>query len=512
MVSESVPAPDPLHEEKKALQRRVKELEEQKKHADERYQKLQKQFEELRQRMEKFLKLHYGGGRGEQVSREQLELQMAGMPEVLEEQPVTPPAKLRKAAAQRRPRRALDDSRLPERTTVIEPPEVLADPAGWVRLGEERSTQLDYVPGQLERHTIIRPRYVRRGEFAIAPLPAQPIDKGMVGAGLLAWLLMSKYTDHLPLYRLAAMLRRQHGVDIPRTTLSSWVEQAVELLRPVYRKMIERLRRRGYLQVDETPIRYLDPDHPGSSRRGYLWVYLDPGREVLFQWNPSRGHEVPEGFLQGFSGTLQTDGMAAYQTLANKHAGQVTLAHCWAHVRRKFHEATDRPRHAAWFVNQIQALYAVEQKLRENRAGHTLRAAVRSSESAMIVRRIFAAMERLRRRALPAGALSDAMEYALDLRKGLCRFLEDGRLEIDSNLVENAIRPCAVGRKNWLFIGHPEAGDRSAILYSLMASCRLHEINPYDYLKDVFTRIPSATTSQLEQFIPSEWAKTHRGS
>lgn len=130
----------------------------------------------------------------------------------------------------------------------------------------------------------------------------------------------------------------------------------------------------------------------------------------------------------------------------------------------------------------------------------------------MIVRRIFAAMERLRRRALPAGALSDAMEYALDLRKGLCRFLEDGRLEIDSNLVENAIRPCAVGRKNWLFIGHPEAGDRSAILYSLMASCRLHEINPYDYLKDVFTRIPSATTSQLEQFIPSEWAKTHRGS
>lgn len=512
VVSESVPAPAPTHEEYEALKRRVKELEEQKRRDDERYEKLKRQFEELRRRLDQLLRLRFGGAKNEQISRDQLELMLVGMPAVLEESPVVAEVPQTRKPVARRPRRVLDDARLPERQTVIEPEEVKADPAGWVRLGEEKSTQLDYQPGQLYRHTIVRPRYVRRGEFAIAPLPAQPIDKGMVGAGLLAWLLMSKYTDHLPLYRMAAMLRRQHGVDIPRNTLSGWVDQSVELLRPIYRAMVERLRRRGYLQVDETPIRYLDPDHPGSSRLGYLWVYLDPGREVLFQWSPSRGHEVPHEFLGNFAGIVQTDGLAAYRKLADKRAGQVHLAHCWAHARRKFHEATDRPKQAAWFLKQIQALYAVEQQLRDADAGPALRAAVRGSHSAMVVRRIFAGMERLRRKALPAGALCDAIEYALELREGLSRFLDDGHLEIDSNLVENSIRPCAIGRKNWLFIGHPDAGDRPAILYSLMASCRLHGINPMDYLKDVFTRLPSATTSQIERFIPGEWAKERRKS
>jgi transposase len=510
MVSGSVPAPAPTPEEYEALKRRVRELEEQKKRDDERYEKLRQQFEELRRRMEQLLRMRFGGGRSEQISRHQLELMLVGMGAALEE-PIPTPITTSRKPAQRRPRRALDDSRLPERTTVIEPPEVEADREGWVRLSEEKSTQLDYQPGQLFRHTIIRPRYVRRGEFAIAALPAQPIDKGMVGAGLLAWLLVSKYTDHLPLYRLAAMLRRQHGVDIPRTTLCGWVDQTVELLRPIYRAMLERLLRRSYLQVDETPARYLDPDHPGASRLGYLWVYMDPGREVLYQWSTSRGSHVSDEFLQGFRGTLQTDGYGAYRALAEKRRGGIHLAHCWAHVRRKFHEATDRPKLAAWFLTQIQALYAVEKRLRDAGAGPALRAAVRSSDSAPVVRRIFAALERLRRRALPSGALSNAVEYALELRDGLSRFLEDGRLELDSNRVENSIRPCAIGRKNWLFIGHPEAGDHCAILYSLVASCRLHGINPLDYLKDVFTRIPSATTSQIEQFIPSEWAKARRG-
>ncbi len=490
----------------------MKELEEQKRRDDERYEKLQRQFDELRRRMDQLLRMRFGGAKNEQVSREQLELMLVGMPAVIEEEPVAAVAPARKPVAQRHPRRALDDGNLPERTTVLEPPEVQADRQGWVRLSEEKSTQLDYQPGQLFRHTIIRPRYLRRGTFAIAALPAQPIDKGMVGAGLLAWLLMSKYTDHLPLYRLAAMLRRQHGVDIPRTTLSGWVDQAVELLRPIYQAMQKRLTRCTYLQVDETPIRYLDPEQPGASRLGYLWVYLDPGKEVLFQWSTSRGHQVPHEFLGDFKGILQVDGFGAYRALAEKRPGEVHLAYCWAHVRRKFREATDRPKQAAWFLTQIQTLYAVEQKLRDVGAGPALRAAVRSSESAMIVRRIFAGLDLLRRRTLPAGGFFDALEYALDLRQGLSRFVEDGHLELDSNLVENAIRPCAVGRKNWLFIGHPEAGDHTAILYSLMASCRLHGINPLDYLTDVFTRIPAATTSQIEKFIPGDWAKARRAA
>lgn len=160
---------------------------------------------------------------------------------------------------------------------------------------------MDYEPGRLFRHVIVRPRYVRKEQFAIAPLPAQPIDKGMVGAGLLAWLLMSKYTDHLPLYRLGAMLHRQHGVEIPRNTLASWVEQAADLLGPIYRSMQASLRKKTYLQVDETPIRYLDPEKPGASRQGYFWVYAD--REVLFQWSTGQpSARCTEGVPRRLSG------------------------------------------------------------------------------------------------------------------------------------------------------------------------------------------------------------------
>src|SRR5690606_3589671 len=217
-----------------------------------------------------------------------------------------------RADAPRHPRRGLDDARLQTRETVIVPEEVNADPQGWTRLGEERTTQLDYEPGKLFRHVIIRPRYVRREEFAIAPLPAQAIDKGMVGAGLLAWLLMSKFVDHMPLYRMATMLRRQHGVEIARNTIAGWVEQACELLRPVYRFMQERLRKRSYLQVDETPTGYLDSDVKGKSQLGYFWVYLDPGGEVLFQWSTGRAHDAPREFLGGYKGILQVDGYSAY--------------------------------------------------------------------------------------------------------------------------------------------------------------------------------------------------------
>lgn len=511
-----MPAPESLPKPPDPRDRRIEELEradrahrEQKKRDDERIQKLERNLAEVRRRLDQLLRLHYGRARSEGLSRDQLELMLVGLPPVLEEPVAAAEAPKPSAPPRpRQPRRALDDAHLPTRETVIEPVEVSADPQGWTRLGEERTSQLDYEPGKLFRHVIVRPRYVRREQFVIAPLPAQPIDKGMVGAGLLAWLLMGKYVDHVPLHRTAAILHRQHGVEVPRNTLAGWVEQACNLLRPIYRAMQEKLRKRDYLQVDETPVRYLDPDVRGKSELGYLWVYLDPGGEVLFQWSTGRAHDAPKEFLGEYRGILQVDGYGAYEALVRARGGAVHLAHCWAHARREIKEAmAGSPRTGAWLLGQVQAMYQIERGLREAKAGPVLREAVRSSQTRMIANRLFKAMIRLRARELPGNAMAKALDYCLERREGLSRFLGDGRIEIDSNLVENAIRPCALGRRNWLFIGHPEAGDRTAILYSLMASCRLHGLNPYEYLKDVFTRLPAAKITEIEPFTPAEWAK-----
>lgn len=526
-----MPAPESLTDKIEALARRLEAMEQesralkaenetlrrQSKQDAATIERLNRENQELRRRLDRFIRQYFGGRKNEGLSRDQLELALQGLAPVIEEAPAAPapasPPPPSRPPRERTPRRALDDERLERRQTVIEPEEVKADPAGWTKIGEERTVQLDYQPGKLLRHEIIRPRYVRREEFAIAPLPAQPIDKGMVGAGLLAWLLMSKYVDHLPLHRLAGILHRQHGVEIPRNTISGWVEQSTDLLMAVYRAMREKQRKRTYLQVDETPVRFLDPDSPGSSQLGYLWVYLDPGGEVVFQWNESRGHQAPKEFLGDYRGVIQVDGFSAYQTLMTARDGLLVLAHCWAHARRKIQEAAGESAWiAAWIQHRIQAMYLIESQLREAKAGPALRAAVRSSETTPILNRLLKGIEILRARQLPGGALAKAMDYILERREGLSRFLKDGRIEIDSNLVENAIRPCALGRKNWLFVGHPNAGERPAVFYSLMASCRLHEIDPFEYLRDVLTRLPGAKSTDIERFTPSAWAKAKRAA
>jgi hypothetical protein len=243
-----------------------------------------------------------------------------------------------------------------------------------------------------------------------------------------------------------------------------------------------------------------------------LWVYADPlGGEVLFQWSQGRGHDAPKEFLGDYRGILQVDGFSAYTALVKASRGAVVLAHCWSHVRREIREASsETPRAAAWLLRQIQCMYEIEAKLRDTAAGPALREAVRSSQTAMVLERLFKGMAKLRARHLPGGAMVKALDYALARQEGLRRFLGDGRLEIDSNIVENEIRPSAVGRKNWLFIGDPDAGDRAAIFYSLMASCRRQGINPWDYLKDILSRLAAAKITAIESFLPAEWAKARR--
>ena len=522
-----MPAPESLQDKIEELTRRLERLDSAHRKVLEENQALRRQqakdaatIQELRRRLDHFIRTYLGSGKSETVSRDQLELALQGLADLLREpeKPAmapavsTPPPDSTPRA--RRPRQALDDSRLPTVETVLEPEEVKADPQGWRLVSEQRTTQLDYEPGRLYRHVIRRPCYVRKEEFVIAPLPAQPIDKGMVGPGLLAWLLMSKYTDHIPLHRLMVMLRRQHGIEIPRNTMVSWVEQSAALLIAVYRAMQAKLRKKGYLQVDETPVRYLEQGAKGRSKRGYMWVYLAPAGEVIFQWSTGRAAAAPEVFLgPDFRGTIQCDGYSAYTALRNQNPVRVELAHCWAHARRAIYEASpEAPRTAAWLLGQIQAMYAIEKPLREARAGPALRAAIRSGQTAMVVERMFKAMKRLRSRCLSGGAMARALDYAIEREAGLKRFLSDGRLEIDTNLVENAIRPCALGRRNWLFIGHEDAGERAALFYTLVASCRVHGINPMEYLRDVLTRLPSAKNSEIDHFTPEAWAKARRNS
>jgi transposase len=264
------------------------------------------------------------------------------------------------------------------------------------------------------------------------------------------------------------------------------------------------------VQVDETPVNYLEPG-AGRTLKGFLWTGSRPGGDVFFDWHPSRAGECLDTVVPvDFQGTVQCDGYDGYNRLARRPGKAIKLAYCWAHVRRKFNEALESsPRTAAWVVKQIQLLYRIESGLRERKAGPALRQAYRASQSKPIVERIKKACTRLlqSRRFLPKSALANALEYTLAQMPGLGVYLEDGKIEIDNNLVENAIRPTAIGKKNWLFIGEAQAGDRSAIIYTVIESCRRRGLNPYAYLKDVLTRLPQMTIQQVPEILPVVWGK-----
>lgn len=256
-------------------------------------------------------------------------------------------------------------------------------------------------------------------------------------------------------------------------------------------------------------IRYLEPGH-GQTKHGYFWACSRPGGDVFFQWETSRGAVCLERLLPSdFTGIVQCDAYAAYQSFAAQRGGAITLAGCLAHARRKFFEAcAEAPRFGRWVLGQIQQLYLVEARLRETRAGPEERQGERAKISRPLMDRLQRVLRKLvqKRRFLPRSGLGRAIAYALENWTALSVFLQDGRVEIDNNLVENAIRPTAVGKKNWLFIGEASAGDRSADLYTIVESCRRRGIDPYAYLRDVLDRLPRATRSQVAELTPEAWA------
>ena len=477
----------------------------------------------LRQKLD-LLARRFFGKSSEQLDPAQLELLLlqAGTEPAVPAEPAPvvaapapePPRPVRSTRSERAPR--LPEN-LPVIEVVIEPEPVQAEPEKWRLIGQEVSEQLDYEPGRFLRRRTIRKKYVSREDVdrapVIAPLPEKLQERGLAAPGLLAQVVVAKYCDHLPLYRQEQIYRRRHGVHLPRQTLARWVALVADWLQPIYHEIRTGVLAGGYVQVDETPIAYLEPGH-GKTRQGYFWTGSRPQGDVFFRWETSRAATCLDELIPvDFTGTLQCDGYAAYPAFAADRGDAITLAGCWAHVRRKFFEAAETGcRTAGWILRQIQHLYQIEARLREQRAGPRLQEAVRAHQSRPIVQRLEKVFRRLKAggRHLPQSLLGGAMDYALNQWPTLMVFLTDGRVEIDNNLVENAIRPTALGKKNWLFIGEAGAGEHSAIIYTVIESCRRRGIDPYAYLRDVLTRLPRMTNHQVPEVTPAAWAKKQK--
>ena len=489
---------------------------------DEEIARLKTENELLRQKVDLILRKLFGA-KSEKLNPEQLLLLLQEEEPGKDSAPEAAEAEIgRSEKAFPKPRKDRE-TRWPESLTVVEtildPEPVKADPQAWRFIGEEISEQLDYKPAEFIRLRLIRRKYVKRLDLEAVPIIAQlpPMlqERCTVAPGLIAQLLIGKYCDHLPFYRQEQIYKTRHGVWLPRQSMTRWAELAADWLKPIYEQIRIGVMGGGYVQVDETPIEYLDPGH-GKTRLGYIWAYSKPGGDVLFDWQISRASTCLDDIIDvDFAGIVQSDGYGAYPAFVKRRNGLIKQAGCMAHVRRKFHEAiAEAARTAGWFHRQIQHLYQVESSLRKRGAGPRLRAAERAWKSVPVQERIYQALIRLKQtgRYLPQSLMGKAIDYALGQWPTLQVWLTDGRVEIDNNLVENSIRPTALGKKNWLFIGEAEAGDRGAILYTIIESCRRRGIDPLAYLRDVLTRLPSMTNWQIKDVTPEAWAKSNQCS
>src|SRR3954471_20120349 len=391
---------------------------------------------------------------------------------------------------------------LERRIITLEP---LEETTGLRCIGEEVTEELDYEPGRLYVNRYVRPKYVSKDNegILIAPVKERPLPKAIAGAGLLAQTIIDKYVDHLPLYRQQQRFAREN-ISIPYATLTDWVHNSCRLIEPLYEALKGEVTASDYLHADETPIKVLDKDKKGETHRGYYWVYHNSiDGLVFFDYQMGRGREGPKGVLQNFKGHLQTDGYSAYEFFKEEADG-ITVLHCMAHARRKFYEAlsNDKAR-AAHALTQIGKLYAIERRAKE--LDDDQRLALRKQEAMPVLKSLGEWMKDQYVEVLPKSTIGKALGYSIERWKELMVYATDGKLNIDNNPVENSIRPVAVGRKNYLFAGSHQAAQRSAMLYSLLGTCKLHRINPFTWLKEVLQTIPDHPINKVSDLFPHNW-------
>ena len=435
-----------------------------------------------------------------------------------------------KRQAKPHPGRAKFPDHFPVRKVVIEPDE---DTTGMIRIGQDVTRKLEFIPGTFEIIEYIRPRYARPAAeqtddvspIVQAPAPDQVLPKSIAGAGLLTQIVIAKYVDHLPLYRQQQMFLRDFGYEVSTSTLGDWFGSSCTTLEPLYVALIKQVLEATYLQGDESRIGVLekgddkkkDKSHryPAKARKvhlGYMWVFRNPeAGAVLFAYRPGRGANVLNETLADFKGKLQSDGYSAYTAYLKKHEG-VQLVSCLAHIRRKFFDArkndpelVDRALRACWY------LYYIEDKCRDRGVGPEVRQRMRRRYAKPAYEILLNWVNENLPKSLPKSGIGKALGYAANHLPRLRHYLEDGRIEIDNNQIENKIRPLALGRKNYMFAGSRKGAERAAMMYSFLATCKEHDVNPREWLKDVLLRINDHPINRIAELLPGEWKKNRTG-
>lgn len=500
------------------MKERIVELEKQIKERDEKIALLEQKIDEIMRRL--------FGATSEKLTPAQDEGEEPGKPGASSGSDVAPEEDAPKDKPRRRRKKGGKKPYPRNLPVVIDavliPDKVKADPDNWEEIGEDHQDLWDMTPAIYFIRRTINKRYKHKGDKSRPPvqaaMPCPPVAGTRCTPGFAAHLLTSKYCDHLPQYRTEQILKTRYGIDMPRQKLNRWNSAIAGRLRPIWEAVQREVLASRYLQIDETPIRYLEPGH-GKTKQGYLWIYNDPHGAVYYDWATGRSHEnllrvlgPKEG--KHFTGIIQCDGYGAYLTMANHYGEDIRLAACLAHIRRKFYEArhTDRQL-AAVIIRLIAHLYRIEKRLREQKAGPALRKATRSAESTPLYKRLHKIILMLQPRYRPTHPLGKAINYALNQWDKQLLHLTDGHLEIDNNLAENAVRPTKLGMKNWMFFGNAEAGWISACIYTLVENCKRQGLNPEAYIKEVLIHLPeNPTPAEAADLTPCKIAAASRHS
>ncbi len=378
------------------------------------------------------------------------------------------------------------------------------------QIGQDTSEQLEYIPARLFVIEHARLKYACKacqGNVVTADKPRQPIEKGLPAAGLLSHIAISKYADHLPLYRQEAMLKR-YKIEISRSTMCDWMASTAELLRPLEKEMTKEVLKSKVINTDDTTVKTQDKQHPKNVKTGRLWIYRggDDYPYSIYDYTPNRKSDGPKAFLETYKyGYLQADAYAGYDCIFNDPDKDIKEILCWAHARRKFHEARgNAPKLSHSAIAMIKQLYDIEKEAKElpSKQRHVLR----QEKSVPILKMFKEWLESITlQEALPQSNIRNAINYTLNGWEALCRYTEDGDFQIDNNSAERLMKPVAIGRKNWMFFGSDKGGRTAATIFTIIQSAKRHNLNLYTYLKDIINRISDHPANKLDELLPDKW-------
>ena len=467
---------------------------------------LKAELAELKLQMKELLRLIHGSKserHTESANPEQLGLFEKELPKVVE--PVcTEEISYTRSKNKHKGRNPLPDH-FPVNEIVIEPEE---DTTGMIKIGEERTDTLDYKPASLVINRYIRPKYAPKDGEGVyqAPMPSRPIEKGLAEAGLLAYIISQKFVYHLPFYRIIAQFKQLYKYNLSKSSVNDWFISVCTLMEPLYACLKKQVLLSTYIQADESPIKVMDNNKPKSTHRGYYWVYHALKRKlVFFDYQKGRGKNGPKRLLEDYKGFLQTDGYVVYDNIV-KLIKAIVLLGCMAHARRYFFKAKDNDlQRANIALAYFKRLYAIEEQIKEKQFDEQQTKAYRLEKSKPILDELIEWAMQEKGKVAPKSLIGKAFTYLTLQWPKLIKYLEDGRLSIDNNLIENAIRSLALGRKNYLFAGSHDAAQRIAMMYSFFATCKMNDVNPFIWLRETLKRLPEHPVNKLDELLPGEW-------